>query len=164
MSPRILSFEHLAIHSSVSANHSPFPAYRVQHPQVRSLTVPEPSLYDNDQNSGLHHKRSPMAKTLSLSEVKTRLPEKTERGRESFLRSSWAVSMAAASIPCKTGAESCTGPIAQLSRTHLSPRLSSFDRQPFHFSASTNHLPFPMHGVHRPQVCSFDSTSVIPVP
>jgi antitoxin YefM len=40
-----------------------------------NLTAPQLGLYSNDQNSGHFNKRSPMAKTLSLSEVKTRLPE-----------------------------------------------------------------------------------------
>ncbi len=39
------------------------------------LTAHRLSLYYSDQNSGRYNKRSLMAKTLSLSEVKTRLPE-----------------------------------------------------------------------------------------
>lgn len=44
-------------------------------PYPDHLTTHYRSFYYNDQNSGLRNKRSTMAKTLSLSEVKTRLPE-----------------------------------------------------------------------------------------
>ena len=52
-----------------------FPALLAPRPQASILRTLRPSLYSNDHNSGLHNKRAALVKTLSLSEVKTRLPE-----------------------------------------------------------------------------------------